>query len=170
MRATPDKLRQENIKLNQGLRRRSLIGFVAASIVIVAFGLCFFTFPNRVQRLGSVLTVAGTAYLLIQLPMRRAAALLDIAQTGCVRYYRAELERQRDFHKGWWFWSRLMVFAPGPIAFLIGFAHSYPSLAGFIWLELALSVLLGIAVIPLNLRLAGKYQKRIEALDKLEQG
>jgi hypothetical protein len=67
LRMSYEELNGEAARLRAGLRRRSIIGFAAALIVIVAFAASFFAFPNRLQRLGSVLTVLGTAYLLVQL-------------------------------------------------------------------------------------------------------
>jgi hypothetical protein len=170
VRISLDELQREAEKLKKGLRRRSFISLGAGLIVIVAFSVCFFVFPNILQRLGSGLTVAGTAYIIVQVGMRRARALPDASETECVRFYRAELERQRDFHQGRWFWSRLVVFVPGPLIFLVGFAQAYLGLAVYIWMELAATLLLAVIAVPLNLRLARKYQHRIDALDALQKG
>jgi hypothetical protein len=50
---------------------------------------------------------------------RRTAAVMPInaSDEDLVPFYRAELARQRDFHRGSWFWSRLVLFAPGPLVF-----------------------------------------------------
>lgn len=84
---------------------------------------------------------------------------------SCASFYRAELERQRDFHRGWWFWSRTLIFMPGPVIFFIGLAQTYPKRATFVWLELAAALILAAIAVPLNFRLARKYQRRIDALD-----
>jgi hypothetical protein len=170
VRISLDELQREAGKLKQGLRKRSFIGLGAALVVIAAFSVFFFVFPNKLQRIGSALTVLGTAYMVVQLRMRRAEFVPDVGETECVRFYRAELERQRDFHRGRWFWSRLMIFFPGPLIFLVGFAKAHPELATFIWLELAVFLILAIIAVPLNLRLARKYQHRIDALDALQKG
>jgi len=165
LQISPDHLRKEAEKLRTGLRRRSVIGGGAALIVIAGWTLFFFVFPNALQRIGSVLTVAGAAYMVVQLRMRPARTMPDIGEIDCLRFYRTELERQRDFHRGKWFWSRLLIFLPGPVVWCVGFAEAYPKLAPFIWLELAAFLILGAIAIPLNLRLARKYQRRIDALD-----
>ena len=162
---SPDQLRKEAEKLRSGLRRRSVIGGGAAWLVILGFTVLFFVFPNALQRIGSVLTVVGAGYMFVQLRLRPARVMPEMGETECIRFYRAELERQRDFHRGGWFWSRLLIFLPGPLIFCVGFVQAYPEIAAFIWLEAA-TLLIGIAVaVPLNLRLARKYQRRIDALD-----
>jgi len=163
---SPDQLGKEAKRLRTGLRRRSVIGGGAALFVIAGFTLSFFIFQNTWQRIGSILTVAGAGYMVVQLRMRSARATVDIGETDCVRFYRAELERQRDFHQGKWFWSRLLILLPGPFIWFVGFAQASPKLAPMIWLEFAAFLILGAIAVPLNLRLARKYQRRIDVLDK----
>jgi hypothetical protein len=160
-----DQLRKEAGKLKRGLRRRSFLGGGAAWLVIASFTLFFFVFHNLLQRAGCVLTVLGCAYILVQLRLRPAREMPEAGETECIRFYRAELERQRDFHRGTWFWSRLLIFLPGPLIFCVGFALAYPQIAIFIWLELAAILIFAALAIPANLRLARKYQRRIDALD-----
>ena len=167
LQISPDQLRKEAETLQKGIRRQSVIGFGAAFSVIAAFTLFLFLFPNKLQRIGSILTVAGAGYLVVQLRLRPARAMADLGQTACVGFYRAELERRRDFHRGKWFWSRLLIFLPGPLIFCVGFAKAYPEVAPFIWLEFATLLILGAIAVPLNLRSARKYQHRIDALDNL---
>jgi len=165
LQLSPDQLLKESERLGKALRRRSVIGGGAAWIGIAAFTLFFFLFPNRLQRIGSILTVVGAGYMVVQLRMRPARAMPDIGETDCMRFYRAELERQRDFHRGTWFWSRLLIFLPGPLIFCVGFAQAYPELAVYIWLEFAAFLIGASIAVPLNLRSARKYQRRIDALN-----
>jgi hypothetical protein len=163
---SPEQLRKEAEKLRTEVRRRSVIGGGAALFVIAGFTLSFCLFQNALQRIGSLLTVAGAGYMVVQLRMRSMRPVADMGQTDCITFYRTELERQRDFHRGKWFWSRLLIFLPGPFIWFVGFAHASPKLAPFIWLEFAAFLILGAIAVPLNLRLARKYQRRIDALDK----
>ena len=165
LQLSPDQLRKEMEKLRKGLRRRFFIGGGAALSAIAAWTLYFFLFPNRLQRIGSVLTALGAGYTIVQLKLRPARNMPDVGETGCTEFYRAELERQRDFHRGKWFWSRLLILLPGPLVFCVGFAQAYPEIALFIWLNLAAILILAVIAVPLNLRLARKYQRRIDALD-----
>ena len=164
-----DEVRKEAEMLRKGVGRRSALGGLVCLILMASFTVFFFKFPNGLQRIGCVLTVAGVGYLILQLRMRRSSATPDPGETDCVRFYRAELERQRDFHRGKWFWSRLLIFVPGPIVFMAGFAQAYPKLSSGIRLELAAFLILGVIGVPLNLRLARKYQRRIDALDQSQR-
>ena len=165
LQLSPGQLRREMEKLQKGLRRRLVIGVGLTLFGIAVFALFFFLFPNRWQRIGSVLTILGTGYMLIQLKMRPAKVVPAVGETDCTEFYRAELKRQRDFHRGKWFWSRLGVLLPGPLVFCVGFAQAYPEAALIIWLEVAAFLTLAVIAVPLNLRLARKYQRRIDALD-----
>lgn len=167
---SPEKIRNETALLRKGVGRRSVAGGAIGLFLIACFSLFFFIFPNWLQRAGSVLTVAGVVFLVVQVRMRRVLAIPDSGATDCLNFYRAELERQRDFHRGKWFWSRMLVFMPGPIVFMLGFAQAYPKLAAGIHLELAAFLILSVIAIPLNLRLARQYQCRIDALDQSRRG
>lgn len=167
---SPDKLRKEADKLRMGLRRRSIIGGGAAWFVIAGFVAFLFFFPNALQRVGSALTVLAAAYMLVQLRMRPPRDLPDVCEIAGIQFYRAELERQRDFHRGSWLWSRLLIFLPGPIVFMVGFAQAYPETVPILWLDFATLLVLAVLAVPLNLRLARKYQRRIDTLDASQGG
>src|SRR5579864_1295746 len=134
LQLSPEQLRKEMEKLQRGLRRRFIIGGGAALSVIAAWTFYFFLFPNWLQRIGSVLTILGAGYTIVQLKMRPARAIPDVGKTDCTEFYRAELGRQRDFHRGKWFWSRLVIVLPGPFVFCVGFAQAFPEIAWLIWL------------------------------------
>ena len=90
------------------VQRRTIVGSVVVYSSIVYFVLAWFFVPYVLARIGSCLTVLALAYLAYQLHSRRGESLAPdpIGVTG-IRAYRIELERQRDFHRGGWFWSRL---------------------------------------------------------------
>jgi hypothetical protein len=116
--------------LMKKIRRRTAMGYAANLSLIVAFGRFFFVFHNTLQRIGSALTVAAFVYWLYQVYEGRNRTLpLEPSPLASRDFYRAELVRQRDFHRGMWFWSRLVVIVPGYIVFLVGFATAYPRLA-----------------------------------------
>lgn len=86
----------------------------------VAFGCILFLVRNPIQRLGSLLTIAAMLYMTYQLLARRVREVSSDDRTDRTISYRAELERQRDFHRGWWFWSRLAIMLAGLLLFCIG--------------------------------------------------
>jgi hypothetical protein len=166
---SPEQLRKETKKFEAGLHRRAIIGGGAALFVMVGFTIYFFLFRNTLQRIGSILTVVSAGYLVIQLRLRPGRAMPDLGEIDCARFYRTELERQRDFHQGTWLWSRVLIFLPGPLLFCMGFARAHPDAATYIWLEFAAIVVLAGIAVPLNLRLARKYQSRIDSLDRSQK-
>ena len=89
----------------------------------------------------------------------------DSTAIECIRFYRAELERQRDFHLGKGVFSWLLPLLPGPIVWAIGFGHTHPTIVPFLKLQTVGFLMLALIVVPLNLRMARKYQRRIDALD-----
>jgi hypothetical protein len=77
------------------------------------------------------------------------------------------LERQRDFHRGKGIVSWLLPLLPGPIVFNIAFALDRPILAPIVGIQMAVFLMGSAIVVPLNLRLARKYQRRIDVLNAL---
>ena len=167
---TLDDLRKEEGKLRKGIRKRSVVGGGAALIAGVLWAVFFFVFPNVLQRIGSVLTVLGAGYGIIQLRLRPGHVMPDMGETESIRFYRAELERQRDFHCAWWLWSRLIILLPGPVVWMVGSVRAWPKAATLTWWTLATFLILAAIAVPLNLRLARQYQRRIDALDAWQKG
>lgn len=152
--------------LMKEIKKRTLVGYAACFLVIVAFGRFIFIFPSPLERVGSGLTVAATFYLVYQLHERRNRKLpFEVQSSACTAFYRTELERQRDFHRGSWFWSRLVIMIPGYVLFLIGFAMAHPESARSMTIIGACFLALCVVAVPLNLRRSGKYQRQLDELD-----
>jgi len=161
---SPDDLRRESRKLGSGLRLRNAFVTIACSLIIAAYA--FFAWRSRTtpERIGAVLAVAGVANMIVQF-LRRPARVMPGGTTESVRFYRLELERHRDFHRGKGIISWLLPCLPGPIIFNVAFALDRPAFAPIVALQLAVMLLAAALVVPLNLRVARKFQRRIEALD-----
>jgi hypothetical protein len=154
--------------LMKTIRRRTLVGYAVCFIVIVGFGSFILIFPNTLQRVGSGLTVASALYMAYQLYERRNSKLPSGAGlSACTAFYRKELERQRDFHRGICFWSRFVILVPGYILFCIGFAMAYPELARGLAAIAGGFIVLCILALPMNLKLSRKYQRQIDEVDAL---
>lgn len=158
--------------LETAARRQYRGGYVACFIVIAGFSWFLFHVANPVQRAGCVVTVLG-GFLIYQLEQNRRQRKAAAAAVGEMplpsQRYRAVLERLRDFHRGGTFWSRMIIVFPGPALFFAGFRLAYPQLGAIISTEAAAFIALGVLAIPLNFRLARKYERRIEELDRLEK-
>lgn len=158
-------------KLSRTVRRRNLIGGFAC--ITVLLGFCYFfaalNQPNeRIERIGAALTAIGAGYIMYQLvigKMRRQTAIAEAQAQASLSFYRSELQKQRDFHQGVWFWSRLVVFTPGPFIFLIGVVQANPAFTRGAWIEGAIAVALLIWAIPKNLGLAKRFQRELDALE-----
>jgi hypothetical protein len=154
-------------KLSRNVRRRNLIGGFACITVLLGFAYFFVVAYNSMERIGAALTAIGAGYIMCQLVLgkMKIAALSLHAQAESVAFYRSELQRQRDFHRGVWLWSRLIVFAPGPFIFWVGVAQANPTRARFMWIEAVVVAALLVWAIPQNLRLARCYQRELDSLD-----
>lgn len=162
VRVSADDLRREAQKLRSRVRlRNSFICGVCCFIIAV---YCVFLFHSITawERIGSALSIAGTAFVAIRF-LRRPARRIPAIE--CVSFYRAELERQRDLHRGKGVLSWLLPFLPGPILFNAAVALDSPMLAPLLWLQMGVFLMIAIIVVALNVRLARKYGSRLDALD-----
>ncbi len=142
------------------VRRRTVIGSATALFEAGCFTWIACIVPTRMQRIASLLVVASMLYSAWQLFARRAREV-----SGQADAYRAELERQRDFHRGLWFWSRFIVMIPGLLLFCIAGIAARGDQAGINALVGALFIVVLIVAVPLNLRTARGYQVKIDELD-----
>jgi Flp pilus assembly protein TadB len=169
VRTSVDEIRERTERDGQRVRRRTILGSAASCLAIAYFVLMFFFLPNVVARIGSCLCVLASLNLVYQLHSRRGGALSG-QPTGItgIHAYRGELERQRDFHRGWWFWSRLIIIFVSLLLFIGGFARTYPELAKGLGAIAVVAVVLAILAVLLNRKEAQRYQHRIDELDALK--
>jgi hypothetical protein len=167
-RMSPEDLADRIARFDRESRKLYITVALACAILIPGMALWWVRFPDPIARLGTILTVIGAGYIAGQVyVMRRRKSEADTIAAGekpSVAFYRAALERQRDFHRGKWLWSRLAIFVPGPLIFMVGGGRNVPLI-----LKIAIFVLLGVIAIPLNLGRARDYQRRIDELDRLQQ-
>jgi hypothetical protein len=165
VQVSADDLRRESRKLRTGLRLRNWVVVGVSCIVIAVYSLFFFRSGTALERIGSLLSIVGTANVIVQFSRRPARTMPDSSAIESISFYRAELERQRDFHRGKGIVSWLLPFLPGPIVFNIGFALDRPIFAPIVGMQMAVFLMASAIVVPLNLRLARKYQRRIDVLN-----
>jgi hypothetical protein len=175
LRLTADELRARIDRLARTTRRRNYGAFVVCAIVLAICVWLFMWIADPLARIGAVLIVVGTGTIVFQVRANQVseqAAVRRTAQMGetaSVDFLRADLERQRDFHRGRRLWTRLLLFAPGPQIFFVGFARAHPEVAGTIRLEAIAAVMLLLAAVPANLWLARGYQRQLDELDRLQE-
>ena len=156
--------------LQETTRRRQRAGYLVSLFVIGGFVHNFTVSPTIPERIGCVLTILAGGILTLQLYVnarrRRAAAPANASSTVADRY-KAVLQHVRDFHRGTWFWSRLIALLPGPILFMYEFHRAHPEQ---IFLPVLIAFLVfGILAVPLNLNLSRKFQREIDRLDDLRK-
>ena len=170
-----EALRTRVDKLARTTRVRNYGGY-ATSAVVLAGALWWVTrIGDPFATAGALLTMAGALTIAAQLRATRSrrptgGGPAALGRTASFDFHRAELERQRDFHRGSRLWMRLGLFAPGPLLFFAGFARAHPHLAGTIAWEALAFVLMLAAAVPLNARIARGYQRQIAELDTLQKG
>lgn len=173
-RMSSDDIRTKITHLDEKTHKRNVSGYIGLFIVIAGFTGFLFLFTTPVQLIGSFLTILGAGYQIFEL--RRDQLLKPSAATTAagkadtsIDFYRADLERQRDFHRGIQFWSRLVTFIPGPVVFCVGIALAQPRSAWFFYMPAAMFVISGALAIPENLKLAREYQRQIDEVDRFQR-
>jgi hypothetical protein len=151
------------------MNQRTWSGSIMVSGMALFFGLAFLRASDAFAQVGYALIVAAMLYMLFQLVAgrpRRIPAYADLAARTA--QYRCELERERDFHRGYWFWSRFAVMLPGFTLLCVGSMRTHPSTIRSQMILLALFLAFGALSIPNNLVRARNYARQIQDLDLLE--
>jgi hypothetical protein len=147
------------------MNQRTRLGSVSVSGMALFFGRAFLHASDTFQQVGYALIVAAMLYMLFQLfagRPRRIPAIADLnARTAL---YRSELGRERDFHSGYWFWSRLAIMMPGFILLCVGGMITHPSTTHSQIILLALFLVFSALSIPNNLSRARSYARQLHDL------
>jgi len=160
-----DDVRRRADRVERVVRRRNWWGLIVCAAEVLAFGGMWIAYPDATQRLGCTMTLVGLLYMSVQLARRSAVRpAADLGLAAGLDFLRAELTRQRDFHRGAWFWSRFVLFVPGPLVFAVGSARVFPSLSTQIAVVAGVYIAIALWAIPLNRRVARGYQRALDAL------
>lgn len=166
---SPDKLRRDARRLRNFVRLRNTFVVGVCCFIIVAYSVFAYRSPTTLERIGALLAIAGAANVIVQFLRRTSRKLPEAGAIESIHFYRAELERHRDFHRGRGIASWLLPLLPGPILFNIAFAVDRPMFAPIVELQMAGFLVIAALVVPVNLWFARKYQRRIDALDASHQ-
>jgi hypothetical protein len=166
-RMTPEEIQMNVQRLESRMHQRTRGGYLVAGFLIVAFAAWAVVDANPILRAGAAAVIIAVAYLGYQVHQNRfRQAPASAVAISSIDHLRAELERQRDFHRGRTFWSRMLLLGPAGLLFFYGFATAHPEVIRIIRIEIASFILFALAAIPLNLWLARKYQRQIDELDQ----
>lgn len=178
-----EDIRKKAGKFESTIRWRNLREYVAAVIVIVAFGVLTYRASNIEGRLGAGLIVVAAIYITYVIYNRGSAQHVpeDAARLTYIQFHRLSLERQRDLLRNIWRWY-LLPFVPG-FGLLIFSAAVRDGVVmnpnrtseqlrhGFVLLKFAaFQALVLVVIAALNKRAARKLQMKIDALDAEERG
>ena len=169
-----NEIRGKTQEFQNTVRGRNRREYAAALVVAAVFGFYIWFFPDGFRRAGSGLVIVGTLYLVYQLRRRGSArkAPPDVDLAAYLRFYRTELERQRDLHHGIWSWY-LAPLIPGLIVFGLGSVFVNPDHLRNAGVAAAVSatsaVLVFVLIWKLNKRKARQLQREIDALNSVEK-
>ena len=160
-----DEIRRRARRLERLVTWRNLAEYLAAAIVVPAFGWIGWTGPSVMIRAGAALMITATIFVVHRLHAQGAAASLpaDLAGAGSLAFYRAQLERQRDLLRSVWSWY-LLPFAPGWLLLLIGRARAQPERIASVRALAVEVAVCAVGIHVLNRRAAARLQRRIDAL------
>lgn len=151
------------------MKQRTRLGSVSVSGMALFFGRAFLQASDAYERIGYALIIAAMLYMLVQLIAGRPRRIADNADLHAqTALYRSELGRERDFHGGYWFWSRWGIMMPGFILLCVGSMIAQPSTTHTQIILLALFLVLSALSIPNNLVRARSYARQLRDLDRLD--
>jgi hypothetical protein len=173
----PDEIQKRLLHFQGELRDMKLIGYALfpAMALWFAYWLVFTTQPI-ITRVGLLLLVLGMSFWVGQIWLynrdhRKALANSEAAgQSSCLEFYRDVLVRRRNFHRGGWFWSRLLAMYAGlffgmwePLHHWHGSGNAPRSV------NLLIVTILAIVTVWANYRELRKLQRRIDDIDAMKQ-
>jgi cbb3-type cytochrome oxidase subunit 3 len=173
----PDQIQKRLSRFQAELRDLKILGyaFCPAMVIWFAYWLVFTTQPI-ITRIGLLLLVLGMSFWVGQVWLysrdhRKALANSEATgQTSCVEFYRAVLVRQRDFHRGGWFWSRLFALYAGLFFTMWEPLHHWHGRGNAPRaVNLLVISILAILAVWLNYRKSRKLQQRIDSIDAIKQ-
>jgi hypothetical protein len=169
-RMTPGEIETKLRKLEEKMRQGVRNGYLVFAFLIISLSIWIIVDPDTLTRLGAAAVMLAIIFIGLQVyESRFRVPSASAIATSSIEHLKRELERQRDFHRGKRFWSRLSLIAPAGMLFFAGFARAHPELIHIIRLEIASFIVIVFATIPLNLRMAKKYQRQIDELDRQKE-
>jgi hypothetical protein len=169
-RMTPQEIQMKLQAHDRAMREQKRSGYLAGAFLLIAFSTWAILDNHLLLRLGIGAVVVAFAFIAVQVRRSRSrAGLASTMSTPSIVHLRRELQWQADNHRGKTFWSRWLVLVPAGVFFFFAFARTHPQLVTIIRIELATFIAIMMAAIPLNLRMARKYQGQIDELDRQKE-
>ena len=171
---SPDELRRHAHKFRRKIARRNTMEYTASAVVIAVFSAFWFLMPLTLARIGALMIVIGTLYVIWCLHSKASAEKKGDLRTDAawLTYHRSQLVRQREALQSVLSWYLLPIL-PGTFVFIIGTSPEFMN--GASALAIALSVLphftfvafvIG-AVWGLNMKASKALTREINAVDDI---
>jgi predicted PurR-regulated permease PerM len=158
-------------KFERRIMWRNVREYVASLIAAVLLGYFLVTAHDLLSRVTFALFIAGMAWIVVQLHRKGSsksmAAGVDTRTT--LRFYRAELERQRKVVTSVWSWY-LAPLVPGLAVYTVGYAIKFPrpaAWAGLLLMDTIIAVVF-LAIWRINMQAAQCLQRMIDDLNAAE--
>ena len=157
----------------KAIRRRNLVEYTAAALVIAVFGLTglFFAKTGEWTMLAAVaLTIAGAIFVTAKLH-RDGSVQERLPEIACKDHLKAQLIRQRDLLRSVPTWY-LLPFVPGILGFYLAVTarmaehQGWPAALEGVSFKLAATVAFFVLVWWLNHRTARRLDREIEAINR----
>ncbi len=150
-------------KFQRQIKWRNILEYAAGAAVLVVFGAYAINLESIWMKIGSLLLIIGTVFLLTNLHFRagRREAPPDFESRS---FYISELERQRDALKSVWLWY-VAPLVPGLIVFRIGVHLSELQSHPYVFDAVGVGIL-GL-VLWLNARAVKRLQRKIDEARQL---
>lgn len=169
-----DALRKALKRVDSDVRNHAIQMYVGALFNVISCVILLVISETVAQAIGATLACLGWGFAIVQVAVYRRKAIAEIAGTTdkpSVDFYRAVLERQRDFHRGAAVWARFVALALGPAVFFVSTGwQERGGAALFAYSVAAVFVGLFALGIPVARRKADAFQKQIDALQLLQRG
>ena len=169
-RMTPEQIQMKLQNLEKQMRLGIRNGYLVCAFLIISLSIWIVVDTDTLTRLGAAATILSIVFIGWQgYESRFRAPQPSAIATSSIEHLKRELERRRDFHRGKRFWSRFLLIAPAGLLFFFAFARAHPELIQIIRFEIASFIVIVLIAIPLNLRMAKKYQRQIDELDRQKE-
>ena len=158
-------------KFERRIMWRNVREYVASLIAAVLLGYFLVTAHDLLSRVTFALFIAGMAWIVVQLHRKGSSKSMPagVDTRATLRFYRAELERQREVVTSVWSWY-LAPLVPGLAVYTVGYAIKFPrpaAWAGLLLMDTIIAVAF-LAIWKMNMQAARCLQRMIDDLNPAE--
>lgn len=168
MKFSVEELRAKAAKFHRRIWRRNLREYIAALVVIVLFGLAFWSTRHIISRIAFGWVIAWAIFYMWYLWRWGSATPVpaNMGTAASVKFYRNELARQRDLLRSVWKWVILPIVPALVLLAVYKFTSAGPGKLRYHIVGVVIEAALLVIVAWLNMRAARGLDGRIAELDR----